>query len=85
MADMRKLIESVDSLSEASIKTVANSEAFIKDITRAFGGLKDQTLNIQVTLKGDNVLEYSIKKVEPRVSPSEEEKLGKARANRGYF
>lgn len=85
MSNIRKLIESIDSINEASIKTTANGEAFLQDMTQAFGGLKDQTLNITVTLKGDNVLEYSIKKVEPKVAPSEEQQLEKARQNRGYF
>jgi len=96
MADMRKLIESMDSINEASFKTVANGEAFMKDIAKAFGGVKGQSLSITVTLKGTNVLEYSITKVSPG-SPGnltkkqemdlrgEEDELEKARANRGYF
>lgn len=44
------------------ISTIANVEAFVKDIAKAFNQTKDTTLDITVTLKGSNVLEYSIKK-----------------------
>ena len=62
-----KISEISQSPVSASYKTVANGESFVRDVFRALGGIngvKDQTLNITVTLKGSNVLEYSITKVE---------------------
>ncbi len=44
------------------ISTIANVESFVKDVAKAFNQTKDTTLDITVTLKGSNVLEYSIKK-----------------------
>lgn len=44
--------------------TVANGESFLTDMATAFGGRKGQKLNIEVTLKGPNVLAYRITRVE---------------------
>ena len=83
MSDIRKLLESIDAINEASFKTVANGEGFLRDVFGAFGGIngiKNQPIQITATLKGANVLEYSINVVEPSVSTSEEEN----KTNRGY-
>lgn len=94
MSTIRKLIESIDtieadsSITEASIKTTANGEAFLRDVFGAFGGVngvKDQTVTIKVTLKGANVLEYSITKNQELTKADAEQQLAKARQDRGYF
>jgi len=61
---MKRLIESIDKISESGeFTTVASAKSFLDDMARAFGGKKDQTLNITVTLVGKNMLEYKITKV----------------------
>ena len=89
MADMRKLIESVDSIDESisntSFKTVANSDHFIRDVFSALApinGAPGKTVNI--TAKGTNMLEYSINEVTPKVPPTEDEILAKAQNSRTY-
>ena len=91
MADMRKLIESVDSIDESisntSFKTVANSDHFIRDVFSALApinGAPGKTVNITVTAKGTNMLEYSINEVTPKVPPTEDEILAKAQNSRTY-
>lgn len=62
MSEIRKLLESLDSINEATlVSTVANGESFIKDVGKAFGGQKGKTLAITATLRGTNVIEYSIR------------------------
>jgi hypothetical protein len=64
MSEIRTLLETLDAINETpAISTVATGEAFLKDVAKAFGGVRGQKLNIVVTLKGTNVLEYSIAKV----------------------
>ena len=80
MPNMRKLIESITAfdgasdpvVSESSMSTVANGEHFLRDVASAFGGRKGQTLDIEVTLRGSNVLEYAIQKKSLNTSVTED-------------
>lgn len=62
--DLLKKYAGIVTETESGItSTVANGESFLRDMARAFAGEKGAQLNITVTLRGSNVLEYKINKV----------------------